>query len=73
MNEHPDPQGRRFRCRHWSMEEERCRLHMRSCEECFLFDRMNDSEYRARARRWGLKVQELLFEEGPKGAAGNNA
>jgi hypothetical protein len=31
-------------------------------DHCFMFDRMNEDEYRARARKWGLKVQELLFE-----------
>jgi hypothetical protein len=35
---------------------------MAGCDNCFMFDRMNEDEYRARARKWGLKVQELLFE-----------
>lgn len=59
---HPDSRGRRLRCRHWSMEKEKCLLHMAGCDHCFMFDRMNEDEYRARARKWGLKVQELLFE-----------
>jgi hypothetical protein len=44
------------------MEKEKCLLHMAGCDHCFMFDRMNEDEYRARARKWGLKVQELLFE-----------